>query len=87
MAKKTRNSTRATAHAYTPGLKVTRETLVSKIRKLPIPGELLVKVGTTVEFDQSVARAYFPGPAELVKVTSLLTLEPEDLPVVLKKKV
>lgn len=81
------NMVTATAHAYTPGLKVTKETLVLKIRKLPVPGELLVKVGDNVEFNQSVAKAYLPGEVQLVKVTSVLGLEPEDCPFVLKKKV
>ncbi len=84
---KTASKTAATAHAYTPGLKVTHETSVTRMRRLPIPGELLVKVGDVVQSSQSVAKAYLPGDVELVKVTSLLGLEPEDLPVVLRKKV
>ena len=76
MSKKS-STNASTVHAYTPGLKVTRETLVSRIRKLPIPGELLVKVGDTVDFNQSVAKAYIAGDSELLKVTSLLSLETE----------
>jgi len=36
------------AHAYTPGLKVTRKTVLRKERRLPLPGEVVVKVGDKV---------------------------------------
>ena len=86
MSKNVSKST-STAHAYTPGLKVKREETVLKTRRLPIPGELLVNVGDAVEVDQSVARAYLPGAAELVKITAVLGLDPDDLPTVMRKKV
>jgi hypothetical protein len=84
---KTTSKGSTTAHAYTPGLKVKRDITIQKIRRLPIPGELLVKVGDEVTEGQSVARAYLPGDSELLKVSSLLGIEPEDLPVVLRKKI
>jgi hypothetical protein len=84
---KTTSKGTTTAHAYTPGLKVKRDITIQKTRRLPIPGELLVQVGGTVTEGQSVARAYLPGDSELLKVSSLLGIEPEDLPVVLRKKV
>jgi len=48
-------------HAYTPGLKVSDAAEFIRIRLLPIPGEVLVKQGDTVEPDTVVARALLPG--------------------------
>jgi hypothetical protein len=33
------------AHAYTPGLRVAENTVISKERRLPLRGEVLVKEG------------------------------------------
>ena len=38
------------AHAYTPGLKVTKRMTHSVVRMLPIKGDVSVKVGDTVTF-------------------------------------
>ncbi len=39
------------AIAYTPGLKRKEAITVSKVRKLPIAGDVLVKKGTVVNYD------------------------------------
>ena len=39
------------AHSYTPGLTVTERTTVRRRRLLPLPGEILVKVGEKVHAD------------------------------------
>ena len=39
------------AHAYTPGLKVTKKAVIRKTRRLPIPGEVLVEKGQKVSPD------------------------------------
>jgi hypothetical protein len=49
------------AHAYTPGLKVTPDTVLTKRRILPLEGEVLVEVGRRVSAEEPVARAELPG--------------------------
>ncbi|MFH0848624.1 MAG: hypothetical protein V1857_03905 [archaeon] len=73
------------AHAYTPGLKVKRLTVVAKTRRLPIRGEVLVKEGETVRHDQVVARTSVPGQVHLVNVANALTVDPEDIVYCMKK--
>jgi len=68
------------AHTYTPGLKVTAKTKISKQRILPLKGELLVQVEQTVAPDDVVARTELPGNAELMNVANLLNVEPEEVP-------
>ncbi|RLG40998.1 MAG: hypothetical protein DRO05_05040 [Thermoproteota archaeon] len=74
------------SYAYTPGLKIKRVTIVRKERKLPIPGEVLVKKGDKVSFDTVVARTYVPGDPYILKVARELGIEPEDLPFYMLKK-
>ncbi len=75
------------AHAYTPGLKVKRAMKVDKMRRLPILGEVFPKVGDKVNYDDIIAKTEISGDPEIVKVSMLLGLEPEDLPRFMKKKV
>ncbi len=67
------------AHAYTPGLKVKRTMTIDKLRRLPIPGEVLHKVGDTVNYDTKVARTEISGEPEIVKVAMTLGVEAEDM--------
>jgi hypothetical protein len=67
------------AHAYTPGLKVKRFTIVSKTRRLPIQGEVLVKEGDTVAHDQVVARTQVPGEVQLINAANALGVDPEEI--------
>jgi len=75
------------AYAYTPGLKVKRAMLVRKTRRLPIPGEVLVKEGDEVDFKTIIARTELAGEPEIVKVAILLGIEPEDVPRYMTKKI
>ncbi|MEM2126637.1 MAG: hypothetical protein QW638_08350 [Candidatus Bathyarchaeia archaeon] len=74
------------AHAYTPGLKVKKSTIVTKQRILPIPGEVLVKVGDKVDFDTIVARAKVPGKPNIIRAADLLNIQAENLPAFMLKK-
>lgn len=74
-------------HAYTPGLKVTEKLLVRKHRILPLKGEVMVKVGDTVGPDDVVARTHLPGSVVPLNVANKLGIPPEDLELVMKKKV
>lgn len=75
------------AHAYTPGLKVKRNWTVEKLRRLPIPGEVLHKTGDEVAWDTIVARTEISGEPEIVKVAMILGVEAEDIPQFMLKKV
>lgn len=75
------------AYAYTPGLKVKRATIVSKARKLPIRGEVCVKIGDRVNFDDVVARTQLSGNPEIINAALLLGAEPQELPEHVTKRV
>jgi len=74
------------AHAYTPGLKVTEKAVVRKDRRLPLKGQVLVKVGDQVKSDQIVAKTELPGNVQTVNVAGLLGILPEDVQAHMLKK-
>ena len=74
-----KNDTPKEAHAYTPGLKVKRYATVDKTRRLPILGEVFVKVGDTVDYETIIAKTELSGDPEIIKASMLLGIEPEDL--------
>ena len=67
-------------NAYTPGLKVSPHTVIQRIRRLPLKGEVLVEVGQAVVPETVVARAALPGLMQSVKVASQLGIDAGDLP-------
>ncbi len=75
------------AHAYTPGLKVTEKHLIKKNRILPLKGEVLVKVGDKVNPDDVVARTHLPGNVVPLNVANKLGIPPEDIDLVMQKKI
>jgi hypothetical protein len=74
------------AQAYTPGLKVTSRTTHRVRRVLPIPGEVLAKVGDAVTARQVVARTFMPGDITPVNMANLLSVPPGDVPECMLKK-
>ena len=70
----------ALGSAYTPGLTVSADTVVRRIRRLPIKGDVLVKVGDHVTYDQVVARALLPGMLQTVRLAEKLGVETKDAP-------
>lgn len=72
------------ATAYTPGLKVTPRTTIQKTRRLPLKGEVMVKVGDVVDPDTVVARTELPGIMQTVRVADVLSIEPEEVEKYLK---
>lgn len=68
------------AHAYTPGLIVSRRTRHRARRLLPIAGEVLVKVGDQVEAQQVVAQTFMPGDITPINLSNILSLPPSDVP-------
>ncbi len=68
------------AHAYTPGLKVTGYTVLEKVRRLPLKGEVLVQVGDEVEPSAIVARTSIPGDPETINAAHELACDPQEIP-------
>lgn len=67
-------------YAYTPGLKIKESMVVSKFRRLPIPGEVLVKMGDEIRPDTIVAETLLPGDPVIVPAMMKLGITPEGLP-------
>jgi hypothetical protein len=65
--------------AYTPGLRVTSDTLLHATRRLPMRGQVLVAVGEAVTADTVVARAEIPGVLHTDRVAQRLHVEPPEL--------
>ena len=74
------------AHAYTPGLKVSRWLTHQCKRMLPIQGDVLVEVGQTVDANDIVAQTAMPGDVYPINMANLLSLPPADVPECLVKK-
>lgn len=66
--------------AYTPGLTVSGDIVVKRIRRLPIKGEVLVKDGDQVQPDSVIARAMLPGALQTIKLAEKLGVEHKDMP-------
>jgi len=87
MTKSDEKEASSVTQAYTPGLKVKRSTVINEIRRLPIPGEILVKEGDTVGFDKIVARAMSTGDPNIVLVCNQLDVTSEDIQIYMTKKI
>ena len=74
------------AHAYTPGLKVSGETVLRKVRRLPLPGDILVEVGQSVSAETVVARTELPGQVKSANVAGILGIQPDDMDQYMLKK-
>ncbi|RLG94121.1 hypothetical protein DRO27_05220 [Candidatus Bathyarchaeota archaeon] len=74
------------AFAYTPGLKVKRLMTVSKERRLPLLGDILVEEGASVSYDTIVAKTEVPGDPRLVKVSAILGIDQNEVHDFLHKK-
>lgn len=74
-------------HAYTPGLKIKRNVIVKKLRKLPIKGTVLVKIGDNVSYDTIIAEGLVPGDPVIINAPFDLDVEPERVKTLIKKNV
>lgn len=74
------------AHAYTPGLRVTEKTGLVKSRRLPLPGDILVKKGDKVTADTIVAKTHLPGNIRAINIANSLSVQPQDVPECMLKK-
>ncbi len=75
------------AHAYTPGLKALAYTELTKERRLPLPGKILVSKGDIVRGEQVVARTELPGNVQTLNVAGLLGALPDEILESMLKKV
>lgn len=67
------------AHAYTPGLKVKRSLKVRRVRRLPVLGDVHVKVGEVVEFLTPIVDTKIPGVPYVVNAANELGVFPKSL--------
>jgi hypothetical protein len=74
------------AHAYTPGLKVLAHTVLTKERRLPLPGNILVNKNDKVAGEQVVARTNLPGNVQTLNVAGLLGILPDEVEDAMLKK-
>jgi len=73
------------AHAYTPGLRVARDAVLRRTRRLPMRGEVLAQVGDTVQRQQVVARTELPGNVRTMNVINRLGISADELPTFMLK--
>lgn len=74
------------ASAYTPGLTVSGDIVVRRVRRLPIKGEVLVRQGEEVHPETVVARSLLPGMLQTVKLAERLGVEAKDVKSAVKVK-
>jgi len=74
-------------HAYTPGLKIKNAMTVEKERRLPIKGNVLVKLNDTVVDDQIVAQTLVPGDPEILSAAMKLGTTADHVAELMIKKV
>lgn len=68
------------AKAYSPGLQISQRVLHSSRRILPIPGDVLVKVGDQVTSQQIVAQTFMPGDVTPINVANQISVAPSEVP-------
>lgn len=66
-------------NAFTPGLLVSEKSAVSKIRKIPLGGEVIVAKGDLVDANQTVGRANLQGRVSVVKAAEALEVDPDKI--------
>jgi hypothetical protein len=67
------------AYAYTPGLKIKKNIIIRKLRRLPVSGKVLVKVGDDVDFSSPIAEAMIPGEPNVINAAAELGVPRESL--------
>ncbi len=67
------------AQSFTPGLKISSNVSVTKLRELPVPGEILFKEGDRVKADDIVARAFLPGELHILRIAEKMGVEPFEV--------
>jgi len=74
-------------HAYTPGLRVSAETLVRRERRLPLKGDVCVTAGDAVGPESVIARCELPGNIQTVNLAAKLGVDPAAVGATLLKPI
>lgn len=75
------------AHAYTPGLRVTEQAHLRKVRRLPLPGRVQVAAGDIVRATDIVASTALPGNVITVNIAREMNCQPNEVPGFMIKQV
>ncbi len=75
------------AQACTPGLRVTARAVIRRERRLPLKGQVLVRLGDHVGPQDVVARTELPGVVQIVNLASRLGVDHARVPETLVKPV
>lgn len=67
------------AHSYTPGLRVAEATVITKERRLPLRGDVLVSVGQHLAAEDVVARTALPGNVTPLNAANILGVTPAEV--------
>ncbi len=65
--------------SYTPGLKVLKDTNISKERRLPLKGNVHVQETDIVASDTIVASTEIPGNVQMINVANQLNIDPNHI--------
>ena len=65
--------------SYTPGLKVLKDTNISKERRLPLKGNVHVKSNDIVNSNTIVASTEIPGNVQMINVANQLNIDPNQI--------
>lgn len=74
------------AQILTPSLRCQRSTKVARIRALPLPGQVLKKLGDLVSSNEVVAQAERPGELTILRISEQMGIEPFEVMAGLKVK-
>ena len=75
------------AHAYTPGLKISAQTIIRSERRLPLMGDVLVEVGNQISAEDIVAQTDLPGNVQMIHAANLMGTSPSSVGRFMLKKV
>ena len=75
------------AHAYTPGLKISAQTIVLSERRLPLMGDVLEEVGNQISAEDIVAQTDLPGNVQMIHAANLMGTSPSSVGRFMLKKV
>jgi hypothetical protein len=67
------------AHSYTPGLRVAEATVITKERRLPLRGKVMVSVGQHLSAEDVVARTALPGNVTPLNAANILGVAAQDV--------
>jgi len=73
------------AKAYTPGLKVAQRTTHRARRILPIPGDVRIREGDTVDAEDVIAETFMDGDIMPMNVANRLSCTPSEVPSLMSK--